>query len=112
MYRLSSMVALYMIPGGSRGQDYEGGDIFLSKTVCLCFKIASGKSASSRKPSREELTREELLLSSYQDGKCPCREQVKEAKEGTEEKREAEVGERKTGLIVKGKRKRKKWREK
>lgn len=98
------------MPGGSRGQDYEGGDIFLSKTVCLCFKIASGKSASSRKPSM--LTREELLLSPYQGGKCPCREQVKEEKEGIEEKREAEVGERKTGLIAKGKTKRKKWREK
>lgn len=37
---------------------------------------------------------------------------MKEEKEGTEEKREAEVGERKTGLIAKGKRKRKKWGEK
>lgn len=63
VYRLSSMVMLYLMPRGGRGHD-EGGATFPPKTVCLSFKIASGKSASFRKPS--SVAREEQLLSPHE----------------------------------------------
>lgn len=55
------------MPRAGRGQDHEGEVTFPSKTVCLSFKIASGKATSSRKPSR--LARKELLLSP-QEAQC------------------------------------------
>ena len=61
VYRLSSMVALYLMPGGRRGQDHGGGATFPPKTVYFPLQIAFGKSASSRKPSR--MAKEELLPS-------------------------------------------------
>ena len=71
VYRLSSMVALYLMPGGRRGEDHGGGATSPPKTVYFPLQIAFGKSASSRKPSR--LAKEELLLSPH---KAQCRQET------------------------------------
>lgn len=42
VYRRSSMVALYLMPGGGRGQGPEGEATFPLTTVCLSFKTAPG----------------------------------------------------------------------
>lgn len=92
VYRLSSMVALYLMPRGGRGQDHEGEVTFPSKTVCLSFKIASGKAASSRKPSR--LAREELLLSPQGGpGSNMGRKSPAESKQCHEKEEKKETGE-------------------